>query len=144
LYTDPSKERVVLTIQDIEQVLPNGFHDSTIIGLRLNYVTRTAEIDLEILISGPDDAEDSEDYRPSTLSISELVYFVIEPPDSRYLSQSGTPLLIDGGSTEPEQSASPLPKPLPAGAFTYSFFVHEWNSFIHVAALRAELVVPAK
>jgi hypothetical protein len=126
-----------MTLEEVEQTLPNGFHDSKIIGLRLDYVQRTAEIDLEICVSGPDDAA-IEEYRSCTLLISELIYFVIEPPDTPYAADS-EPWLVDGGSTELEQSAYPLPNPLPAGAFTYWFFVSNWNSFIHVGAMRAEL-----
>ena len=127
-----------MTIEEIEQSLPNGFHDSSITAIRLNYAQRTAEIDMEIWVSVAED-EDSEQYRSVTLSISELIYFVIEPPDYPNNSHA-EPSLVDGGSSEVAESASRLPKPLPAGAFTYWFFVSNWNSFIHVAALRAELV----
>jgi hypothetical protein len=129
-----------MTIEEIERLLPNGFHDSTILSVRLNYEQRTAEIDMEIWVAGPVD-EDPEQYRRSTLLIFDLVYFVIEPPGPPNASHAA-PSLVDGGSTDLERSAYPLPKPLPAGAFTYWFFVSNWNSFIHVAALHAELAVP--
>ena len=128
-----------MTLQEIEQSLPNGFHDSSIVGVRLDYVQRTAEIDMELWFSGPDEA-DQEKYRPATLFISELLYFVIEPPDSPYTS-AAEPSLVDGGSSELAESQSRLPNPLPAGAFTYWFFVNNWNSFIHIAALTADLKV---
>lgn len=128
-----------MTIEEIAQSLPNGFHDSSIIGVRLDYAQRTAEIDMELWFSGPDEA-DQEKYRQATLFISELIYFVIEPPGHPNTSHA-EPSLVDGGSSEVEQSTSRLPKPLPAAAFTYWFFVNNWNSFIHVAALSAEMVV---
>jgi hypothetical protein len=128
-----------MTIEEIDLSLPNGFHDSSIVGVRIDYVRRTAEIEIEILVSGPDD-EDQEKYRPATLSISELIYFVIEPPGPPNTSHA-EPSLVDGGSSELEQAAYQLPKPLPAGAFTYWFFVSNWNCFIHIAALTAELKV---
>ena len=128
-----------MTLEEIEQSLPNGFHDSTISSVRLNYVQRTAEMDMELWMSGSDD-EDREKYRPATLSITELIYFVIEPPGVPNTSHA-EPSLVDGGSSELEQSAYPLPKPLPAGAFTYWFFVSNWNAFIHVAASSAEIAM---
>lgn len=128
-----------MTLEEIDQSLPNGFHDSTITGVRLNYVQRTAEIDMELSMSGPDD-QDTEKYRPATLSIGELIYFVIEPPGVPN-TKHAKPSLVDGGSSEPEQCAYKLPKPLPAGAFTYWFFVNNWNAFIHVAALSAEIAI---
>jgi hypothetical protein len=110
-----------------------------ITGVRLNYVQRTAEIDMEIWISGLDDA-DKEMYRPATLFISDLIYFVIDPPGHPNTSHT-EPYLVDGGSSELEEYVGRLPKPLPAGAFTYWFFVNNWNAFIHVAAVSAEIVV---
>ena len=62
-----------MTLEEIDLSLPNGFHDSTILGVRLDYVQPTAN-----------------------------------------------PLLAD--------------------AFTYWFFINNWNAFIHVAALGAKLV----
>ena len=128
-----------MTLEEIDLSLPNGFHDSKILGVRLDYVQLTAEIDLEILVSGPDDV-DAEKYRPATLFISELIYFVIEPPGTPNISHAA-PSLVDGGSSELEQFADRLPKPLPAGAFTYWFFVNNWNAFIHVAVLSADVAV---
>ena len=128
-----------MTIEEIALSLPNGFHDSHITGVRINYAQRTAEMEMMILVSGPDD-EDTEKYQPATLTISELLYFVIEPPASPYTSRDAESL-VDGGSSELKQSVSQLPKPLPAGAFTYWFFVNNWNAFIHIAAMNAEIVV---
>lgn len=128
-----------MTLEEIDQSLPNGFHDSTITAVRLNYAQRTAEMDMELLMSGPDD-EDTEKYRPATLSLTELIYFVIEPPGVPNTSHA-EPSLVDGGSSELDQFAYRLPKPLPAGAFTYWFFVNDWNAFIHVAALSAEIAI---
>ncbi len=128
-----------MTIEEIDQSLPNGFHDSSITGVRIDYIQRTAEIDMELWFSGPKDT-DPEKYRPAILSISELIYFVIEPPGQPNTSH-GEPSLVDGGSSELDRSTCELPKSLPAGAFTYWFFVSSWNSFIHVAALNAEIVL---
>jgi hypothetical protein len=129
----------VMTLEEIDLSLPNGFHDSSIVSVRLDYVQRTAEIDLKIHVSGPDD-ENKEKYQPATLFISGLVYFVIEPPGPPNIAHA-EPSRVDGGSSELEQAAYPLPKPLPDGAFTYWFFVSNWNSFIHIAALSADLRV---
>ena len=52
-----------MTLEEIDQSLPNGFHDSPITEVRVNYVQRTVEIDRDLWMSGPDD-EDTESYRP--------------------------------------------------------------------------------
>ena len=73
-----NKETRNMTLDEVDQSLPNGFHDSSILGLRIDYVQRTAKIDMELCFSDPDEAP-QEKYRPATLFISELLYFVIEP-----------------------------------------------------------------
>jgi hypothetical protein len=128
-----------MTLQEIDSSLPNGFHDSSIFGIRLDYVQRTVELDMELWVTGPHEV-DQEKYRSATLFISELLYFVIEPPGPPNTTHAA-PSLVDGGSSELEQTAYPLPKPLPAGAFTYWFFVSNWNAFIHIAALSADLKI---
>ena len=122
-----------MTIEDIEQLLPNGFHDSYITALHVNYAQRTVEIDMKVWVSGPE-AADRDEYQPLKLSLSGLLYFVIEPPDEPDTSE---PWLVAGGSSEVATSPSRLPRPLPTGAFTYWFFVNNWNSYIHIAALTA-------
>ena len=128
-----------MTLEEIDLSLPNGFHDSSIFAVRLDYVRRTAEIDLELWVPGPDD-EDPEKYQTATLFISGLIYFVIEPPGPPNTAHAA-PSLVDGGSSELERATYPLPKSLPDGAFTYWFFVSNWNAFIHIAALTAEIKV---
>jgi hypothetical protein len=122
-----------MTIEDIEQLLPNGFHDSYITALHVNYAQRTVEIDMKIWVSDAE-AADPDEYQPLKLSLSGLLYFVIEPPDHPDTSE---PWLVDGGSSEVATSPSRLLRPLPTGAFTYWFFVNNWNSYIHIAALTA-------
>jgi hypothetical protein len=126
-----------MTIEEIAQSLPNGFHDSSIKSVHLNYEQRTAEMDLVLWVAGAED-EDSELYQRATLFISDLVYFVIEPPGPPNVAHAANSL-VDGGASELERAAYPLPKPLPSGVFTYWFFVSIWNSFIHIAASSAEI-----
>ena len=37
----------IKTLEEIDLSLPNRFHDSSILGVRIDYVQRTAEIDME-------------------------------------------------------------------------------------------------
>jgi hypothetical protein len=96
-----------MTLEEIDLSLPNGFHDSSIFGVRLDYVQKTAEIDMELWVSGPDE-EDTEKYQTAALFISGLIYFVIEPPGPPNTAHA-EPSLVDGGSSKLEQAAYPLP-----------------------------------
>ncbi len=87
------------------------------------------------------DEEDPEVYRAAQLTLSQLLFCVMEAPDSKYPYQEEKPLWIGAGSVENSEapSSTQLPKPLPEGAFVHWFFVNDWNAFIHVAAMDAHL-----
>jgi hypothetical protein len=49
---------------------------------------------------------------------------------------------VDAGSSNLRKSSlTRLPEPLPEGAFTHWFFVNNWNAFIHVAAMDAQIIL---
>jgi hypothetical protein len=75
------------------------------------------------------------------LKLSGLLYCAIEPPDANYSYGEARKLWVDTGALE-SASIRPsvkLPERLPEGAFACWFFVHDWNSFIYVAAMEASL-----
>lgn len=132
-----------MTLEEISDSLPNGFHDAQIKKLNLDYVNREATFDLEIWI-GTDSStkgEERDAYREARLTLSQLLFCVVEPPDPNYPYQEGKPLWVDAGSSLPTQTSTSirLPEPLPEGAFIHWFFVNNWNAFIHVAAENARL-----
>lgn len=130
-----------MTFEEIQDSLPNGLHDARINGITLDYAQRKATFDLEISTSDPD-KEGPETYQRVTLSFAPFLYCVIEAPDPNYPFATKGPSRIDAGSYKSEDAElGPLRASLPDGAFTCWFFVNSWNSFIHVAALNAEIVL---
>jgi hypothetical protein len=130
-----------MTLEEIADALPNGFHNAQINSIRINYVKREVTLDLEIWVSDLSE-ENSDIYRLAELKLFHLFALIIESPEAGYDYHEEKPLRVDAGSDQ--ESIVPLtqlPAPLPEGAFTYWFFVHDWNSFIHVAARHAEIVL---
>jgi hypothetical protein len=132
-----------MTLEEISDSLPHGFHDAQIKKLNLDYVNREATFDLEIWI-GTDSSrkrEERDAYRAAQLTLSQLLFCVIEPPDPNYPYQERKPLWVDAGSSPSNQISTSirLPEPLPEGAFIHWFFANNWNAFIHVAAKNARL-----
>ena len=75
-----------MTLEELAASLPNGFHDAYIKGISIDYVSGTASFDLELWV-GDDSAERKEErevYRDARVTLSDLLFCVIEPPDSRY------------------------------------------------------------
>lgn len=131
-----------MTFEDVENELPNGFHDMELYGMRLDWAEGSMTMDLNFWVgdlSGPN----REAYKPGTLQITGLCFCSIDPPDSTYpFMPDGSPLNISGDAAGPETFASfeGLSQKLSAEASCYRFFVHEWNAFIHIAAKNVQLV----
>lgn len=132
-----------MKLTEIENSVPNGFHDAFLESVYVDYRSRRALIKLRLCVGDPDAETEKgrEAYREADLELLDIVYLVIEGPDprSKYAETKG--LWIDGGEAKPDSApAMPVPvESLPRGAFAYWFFVRDWNSFIHVAAMDATL-----
>lgn len=130
-----------MTLEEIADTLPNGFHDAQINSISINYVKREVTLDLEFWVADSLES-DSDIYRLAELKLSQFLFLIIEPPNARYDYHEEKALWVEAGSDKQSHTSSTqLPGPLPEGAFTYWFFVHDWNSFIHVAALDAAIVL---
>lgn len=125
-----------MTFQDLEDTLPNGFHDAELKSVSIDYVERLLTMQMEILIGTPE-AGDQDEYRSATLTVTGLYFCVIEPPNVNYpFVTKHKPVRISGDDSWPDSMAG-----LAAGLaqsnpdFTYHrFFCNDWNSFLHVAA----------
>jgi hypothetical protein len=128
---------------EIENSLPNGFHDAFLESVDVDYVSKRAEIKLRLCTGDPDASTENEReaYRRANLELLDLVYLVIEGPDPKSKYAETKALWIDGGEVKSDSlPAMPVPvEQLPSGAFAYWFFVRDWNSFIHVSARDARL-----
>jgi hypothetical protein len=131
-----------LTLEELEQKLPNGFHDVKIFNLELDYAAGTAKLRLSLLVGWPDDPEvERQKYQDANLTLTGLCFCLIEPPTASYpFLPNGKPLLAIGGSTKPNEleCLQSLTARLPEGTWCYRFFVDNWNACIYVAAKDAE------
>ena len=137
------KIEVTEQLTDIEDSLPNGFHDAYLESIHVDYKSRRALIKLRVCTGDPEGPteKEREAYEEASLELLGLIYFVVEPPDLRTKYAEMGELSIDGGESKPGSAPStPVPvEQLPSDAFAYWFFIRDWNSFIHVSARDARL-----
>ena len=90
-----------MTLDELAATLPNGFHDSEVNGLRIDYIRREVTIDLVVWVDDhlSDDPGDRESYRPGSLTLSGLHFCCIEPPSPECLPRVGA-VTIDTGPVE--------------------------------------------
>ena len=124
-----------MTFEELDQRYPNGFVDAEIASLIVDYQNRTATLHLNLRGNSPD-SPDRNVYERAVLVARQFYYFSIEPPDPDHLFYPKRSIQIDGYSEDPRQFPlfEQLKPKLSAGAFCCRFFVHDWNSFIHLAA----------
>ncbi len=129
-----------MNLADLEQQLPNGFHDAEVSRISIDFLARNATLELEIWIGDmacpPEDGR--EVYRAARLELLGLAYLAMEPPDPNYgylKERQPGPLDIDL-SYVLSAEGHPLTQP---GEFNARFFVYPWNSFIELSAVDARL-----
>jgi hypothetical protein len=126
-----------MDLAQIAQILPNGFHDAQVRKIALDYEAHEGVIDLDIWIGDPSAniQRDRDAYRRSELWLRGLVYAILEAPGPGSSIGGGEKLWIDGGQYAAGVEVQRPGVPLPTGAFAYWFYVHNWNSFMHFAAM---------
>ena len=127
-----------MTLEELENALPNGLHDAEVQRIAVDYQERKVTLEVAVWVGNMDDPpERREAYRKGRIEISGLLFLVIEPPDPRYPFKTSD-LRIDGcdmsKNLDPE-----LLKSLSGDAFFRSLWVNEWNAFIHIAARDAAI-----
>jgi hypothetical protein len=130
-----------MTFEDLDRELPNGFHDAKIEDVTVNYAERSATLTMHFWV-GSMDGPNREEYRSGTLRIHGLCYYAIDPPAPTYpFMRSGSPINVSGYPEDPEKFAAlgGLLAVMPKDVTCFRFFVHEWNSFIHIAATDVRL-----
>lgn len=132
-----------MKLEEIEKMLPNGFHDSLLKSITIDYSKHEAIFDLHIWVGDlyAENAESRETYRRCLLKLYQLYFCVIEAPDPKYPYHESDCLRLDGGplNSIEKKPAFQLPNTLPKDVATYWFFIEEWNAFIYVAAMSAQL-----
>ena len=127
-----------MTLDQLESTLPNGLHDAELTRIIVDYERRQMSFELAVWVGDIDAPPDRrEAYRNGRVDISGLLFLVIEPPDPKYPFKSSD-LTIDGCDTRMNLNSELLDS-VPPDAFFRSFWVNQWNAFIHVAAKDAQM-----
>ena len=123
-----------MTIFELERQLPNGFHDSQVSHIAIDYANRNVEIAIQIWVGDLESARpERETYRSASLRLEGIEYFAIDMPDPSYRYETDT-LTID---VHDETLNSPQPKQ--QNAFRFRMFVSQYNAFVHCCASSATL-----
>jgi hypothetical protein len=124
-----------MTFEETVQNLPNGFHDSKIRKLSVDFIGRSILISMELLVGLPD-TPNPEGYRSGTLKVVAPYLFFVEPPDASYpFTPFGKPVSATGAVVRPggNPRIDELLQHIPQDATAFVFFLDDWNSYLYIA-----------
>lgn len=117
-----------------------SFHDALVEGYYFDARARSLALYVQVnLYEAPGEPR----YQPGVLTFSEVLSFELEAPSSSYSRPPSSGLrLTSDGSVESlpgeRKMAPPMPEALAERAFHHYLYFSDVNSFMFVAALRAE------
>ena len=129
-----------MTFEEIEDKLPNGFHDAEIRNIGIDFVGHSITIGMNLHVSEHGDV-DSERYRPGTLTVVSPYLFYLEAPDPRYpFVLDGSPINASSYSIEDGKDIKfvPLLQRITSKATAFGFFLDDWNSYFNLAGASVE------
>jgi hypothetical protein len=128
-----------MTFQEAAASLPNEFHDAELLCFEMDYIRRKLHFDLVVWLGNMDDPQEGREiYRPAHLTVDNVAFLVIEPPDAGYPWLEPGPIPIDAGEGQPRQSSSILPG-TPAGSHLTWMYLEELKRFLLFAGGDASL-----
>ncbi len=128
-----------MTLEELENSLPNGLHDAEIRRMTVDYEDRKVTLELEVWVGKMGDPpERREAYKSGRVEICGLLFLVMEPPDPKYPFK--TPHVTIDGCDMSKNMNNELLRSLPADSFFRSLWVNEWNAFIHISAKSADVM----
>src|SRR5687767_12188348 len=98
-----------MTIFELAETLPNGFHDAEVQTISLDYRRRTVNMQMEVWIGTMDDPEAiRETYRRAEVTVEGFHYCALDLPDERYPFDAGATLTIDLADATAFESPGPI------------------------------------
>lgn len=125
-----------MTLEELEDTLPNGLHDAEISSLLIDYSRKEVRMELRVCFS---DMERREAYRDATMTLEGMQFVAIEPPDPRYPFAKSVRLRIDVTHDKKHMRALTAASKALKDCVVSGLFVQEWNSYVWVAARHASL-----
>ncbi len=128
-----------MTLEQIEQSLPNGLHDATLSSFARDLEKKALVIRVSVLMGLPNDPPESrERYRDAIITFSGVKLLVAECPDASSAFLAPGAVTFYAERSKPGTFPPELEERLADGTGFYSLYVLDWESSIHLAADEVE------
>ena len=124
-----------MTLEELEEQLPNGLHDAKIRSITHNYETGTLVVFVEILTGSPNDPPSTRSaYQDALISFSDVFLCHIEQPENERIIGVRGSVWFKYWRTGPGILLPKLSDRFPTDALSYTLYILEWESSIHIVA----------
>ena len=124
-----------MTLEQLEDQLPNGLHDAKIRSITHNYDIGNLILRVEVLTGLPDDPPATRSaYRDAVITFSDVFLCHIEQPENERIMGAKGSVWFKFWRTEPGKLLSKLSNRFPSDALSYTLYILEWESSIHFVA----------
>lgn len=121
----------IMTIEELEQILPDGLHDARLCGFMRDVQAESVRLDLEIWVH---DESNGGRWNRGQLVFHSVEVFAVEMPDAESSFAGSEAPWLRSLEEEPEAVPEALRERLAKESRIYSIFVLDWSSNIIVAA----------
>ncbi len=124
-----------MTLEELDESLPNGLHDARINALTHDYENAAIKLEVEILTGLPvNPLPERFRYRNGEILFHRVLFCSVEIPENeRILALPGS-IWFKLSRTEPGIVPEKIAGSLPRKTLCYSLYILEWESKIHIAA----------
>ncbi len=117
-----------MTLEDLDQTLPNGLHDARIRSFSHDFESAVVKLEVEVLFGLPEDPPSERScYRNAEILFHQVLFCSVEIPENeRIIGHPGSIWFVFeriGLESLPEKIA----KVLPLEVLCYSLYILEWN-----------------
>ena len=124
-----------MTLEQLEESLPNGLHDAQIRRLAMDYEHARLILRVQVLVGLPTQPPpDCERYRDGEIVFEGVQLFSIELPGAGSAFQHPGSVWFSYERTPPGVMPAAVESALRAETQAYSLFVQDWVSWIRIAA----------
>ena len=124
-----------MTLEELEEQLPNGLHDAKIRSITHSYDTGALIVRVEILTGLPDDPPAIRfAYRDAVMSFKDVSLCHFEQLENERIIGVKGSVWFKYWRTEPGILPLKLSERFPADAISYTLYILDWESSIHIVA----------
>jgi hypothetical protein len=130
-----------MTLQEIENGLPNGFHDAQLLRFAVDLASNVLTLNVEVDRSSYEQGRRDPEYYPAKITVRGLCYFKLDAPDvlNKYAADGASLINAGGDPVQKKLIDEQIAAALPDGSFLHWIFLDDWNAIMVIGGMDARI-----